>query len=39
MHITVFGAAGGTGLHLVRQALDAGHHVTAAVRNPGGLGC
>ncbi|GAA2719127.1 SDR family oxidoreductase [Actinocorallia aurantiaca] len=37
MRLTVFGATGGTGQHLVRQALDAGHHVTAVVRNPGGL--
>jgi len=33
MRITVVGATGGTGKHLVRQALDAGHHVTAVVRN------
>ena len=39
MRITVFGATGGTGLHLVRQALDAGHHVTAAVSSPVALGC
>lgn len=32
MRITVFGATGGTGQHLVRQALDTGHHVTAVVR-------
>lgn len=37
MRITVFGATGGTGRHLVRQALDAGHQVTAVVRNPAGL--
>ncbi|MEO3785231.1 SDR family oxidoreductase [Actinocorallia sp. B10E7] len=37
MRIAVLGATGGTGQHLVRQALDAGHHVTAIVRNPGGL--
>ncbi|WP_106396812.1 NAD(P)-dependent oxidoreductase [Actinocorallia populi] len=37
MRITVLGATGGTGLHLVRQSLDAGHHVTAVVRNPRGL--
>jgi uncharacterized protein YbjT (DUF2867 family) len=37
MRITVFGATGGTGQHLVRQALDADHHVTAVVRNPAGL--
>jgi uncharacterized protein YbjT (DUF2867 family) len=30
--ITVFGATGGIGGHVVRQALDAGHMVTAVVR-------
>jgi putative NADH-flavin reductase len=39
MHITVFGATGGTGRHVVQQALDAGHHVTAVVRNPAGVPC
>ena len=34
MKITVFGATGGIGGHVVRQALDAGHKVTAVVRNP-----
>ncbi|MEU5975320.1 SDR family oxidoreductase [Streptomyces sp. NPDC047315] len=34
MRYTVFGATGGTGRQLVRQALDAGHEVTAVVRNP-----
>ncbi|GAA2208482.1 SDR family oxidoreductase [Nonomuraea monospora] len=34
MKITVFGATGGTGRHVVEQALDAGHHVTAVVRDP-----
>lgn len=34
MKLTVFGATGGTGRHLVDQALDAGHHVTAVVRDP-----
>jgi putative NADH-flavin reductase len=33
MKITVFGATGGTGLHLVRQAREAGHSVTAVVRS------
>jgi len=31
--ITVFGATGGIGGHVVRQALDAGHAVTAVVRD------
>ncbi|MGV0771422.1 NAD(P)-dependent oxidoreductase [Mycobacterium syngnathidarum] len=34
MRITVFGATGGTGRHIVDQALEAGHHVTAVVRDP-----
>ncbi|MEU2393401.1 NAD(P)-binding oxidoreductase [Streptomyces sp. NPDC007369] len=33
MRITVFGATGGTGRHLVRQALEAGHHVTGVARD------
>ncbi|MFI0451263.1 NAD(P)-dependent oxidoreductase [Actinomadura sp. 6N118] len=33
MKITVFGATGGTGVEVVRQALDAGHGVTAVVRD------
>ncbi len=37
MKITVFGATGGTGRHLVQQALTAGHHVTAVVRDPARL--
>ncbi|MFE5395324.1 NAD(P)-dependent oxidoreductase [Streptomyces sp. NPDC056568] len=37
MKLTVFGATGGTGREVVRQALDAGHHVTAVVRDPAGL--
>lgn len=31
--ITVFGATGGTGLEVVRQALEKGHEVTVVVRN------
>ncbi|MDA8089486.1 MAG: SDR family oxidoreductase [Nitrospiraceae bacterium] len=34
MKIVIFGASGRTGRHLVRQALDRGHAVTAFVRNP-----
>lgn len=37
MKLTVFGATGGIGRHLVRQALDAGHRVTAVVRDPARL--
>lgn len=38
MKITVFGATGGVGREVVRQALDAGHEVTAVVRDPARLG-
>ncbi len=34
MNIVVFGANGPTGLEVCRQALMAGHHITAAVRRP-----
>ncbi len=34
MKIIVFGATGGTGREVVRQALEAGHDVTAFVRDP-----
>jgi uncharacterized protein YbjT (DUF2867 family) len=34
MTLTIFGATGGIGGHVVRQALAAGHHVTAVVRDP-----
>lgn len=37
MNITVFGATGRTGAHVVRQAIEAGHRVTAVVRDPAGL--
>jgi putative NADH-flavin reductase len=34
MKLTVFGATGGTGRQLIRQALTAGHRVTAIARHP-----
>ncbi|ASZ12962.1 SDR family oxidoreductase [Chitinophaga pendula] len=34
MNTIIFGASGGTGRHLVTQALAQGHQVTAFVRNP-----
>jgi putative NADH-flavin reductase len=37
MKIIIFGATGKTGLQVVRQALDAGHEVTAFVRDPARL--
>ncbi|GAA1813730.1 NAD(P)-dependent oxidoreductase [Actinomadura chokoriensis] len=37
MRLTIFGATGGTGVLAVRRALDAGHEVTAVVRDPAGL--
>ncbi|MFF4082464.1 NAD(P)-dependent oxidoreductase [Streptomyces sp. NPDC001777] len=37
MRITVFGATGGVGQEIVRQAVAAGHEVTAVVRDPAGL--
>jgi len=37
MKITVFGATGGTGRHILAQALAAGHEVTAFARNPEAL--
>ena len=38
MQVTVFGAAGGTGKHVVDEALAAGHQVTVLVRDPLKLG-
>lgn len=35
MNIAVFGATGGTGLQITEQALEAGHSVTALVRDAG----
>ena len=35
MKLTIFGATGATGTELARQALEAGHEVTAVVRDPG----
>ena len=37
MKLTILAATGGIGGHLLRQALDAGHDVTAVVRSPGRL--
>ncbi|GAA3746217.1 NAD(P)-dependent oxidoreductase [Micromonospora maritima] len=37
MRLTVFGANGGIGAHVVRQALARGHEVTAVVRDPSRL--
>ncbi|ARQ69532.1 NAD(P)-dependent oxidoreductase [Streptomyces marincola] len=37
MRLAVLGATGGTGRHLVRQALAAGHEVVAVVRDPARL--
>jgi putative NADH-flavin reductase len=37
MNVTVFGATGGIGCEVVTQALAAGHHVTAYLRNPAKL--
>lgn len=38
MHVTVFGASGAIGRHVVGGLLDDGHHVTAFVRSPTRLG-
>ena len=37
MRLAVFGATGKTGQHIVQQALEAGHDVTALVRTPSKL--
>jgi uncharacterized protein YbjT (DUF2867 family) len=37
MKLLVLGATGGTGRQVVSQALEAGHEVTAYVRNPTNL--
>ncbi len=37
MKLTIFGATGGTGKQLVEQAITAGNHVVAYVRNPSKL--
>ncbi len=37
MKLLVFGATGGTGREIVKQALEAGHEVSAFVRNPAKL--
>jgi putative NADH-flavin reductase len=37
LKLTVFGASGGIGRHVVRQAVAAGQHVTAVVRDPAKL--
>ncbi|MGY5049620.1 NAD(P)-dependent oxidoreductase [Streptomyces sp. 900105755] len=37
MNLTVFGATGGIGREIVRQALASGHRVTAVVRDPARL--
>lgn len=34
MNVAIFGAGGRTGQHLVQQALERGHHVTAFTRSP-----
>ncbi len=34
MHLTIFGASGGTGEQLIRAALDAGHSLAAVARDP-----
>lgn len=38
MHLLIIGATGGTGLQVIRQAVETGHRVTAFVRSPQKLG-
>jgi putative NADH-flavin reductase len=38
MRLAVFGATGGTGMQVVRQALDRGHDVVALARRPDAIG-
>lgn len=38
MQLAVFGATGGTGMQVVRQALDRGHQVVALARRPAAIG-
>lgn len=38
MNVVVFGAAGGTGRHVVAEAVAAGHEVSVLVRDPATLG-
>jgi NAD(P)-dependent dehydrogenase (short-subunit alcohol dehydrogenase family) len=37
MKVAIIGASGGTGRIMVRKALERGHEITAAVRNPSSL--
>ena len=37
MKIAIFGGTGGTGLQLIKQALQVGHHVKALLRTPSKL--
>lgn len=37
MKLTIFAATGGIGSQVLEQAVDAGHDVTAVVRNPAKL--
>ena len=37
MHVTIFGATGSVGKHLVNEALKSGNRVTAVVRDPSRL--